>query len=129
MPAILAERLCRARPPFSVNILAEAAGLAAFEDLNFRKATMMAVEHGREYLSRKLAEMGCKVYPSRSNFIMVGLPQNSPLDADGLFEALLKRGIIIRQLKSYNLPWLLRISVGNKDENHALITAMLKLLN
>jgi histidinol-phosphate aminotransferase len=55
-------------------------------------------------------------------------PQARPLTADRLFESLLKRGLIIRQLKSYKLPHLLRVSVGNMDENRALIKAMLELI-
>lgn len=129
MPAGLADYLCRVRPPFSVNILAEVAGLAALEDSKFRRATLLAVEEGRNYLSAELAAIGCKVYPSHSNFIMLGLPQNSPLSPDELFDALLRRGLIIRQLKSYKLPHLLRISVGNMDENRALIKEMRELLN
>lgn len=129
MPAELADYLRRVRPPFSVNILAEAAGLAALRDSDFRRASLLAVEEGREYLSGELAALGCKVYPSRSNFIMLGLPAASPLSPDGLFEALLRRGIIIRQLKSYELPHLLRISVGNMEENRALISAMQELIN
>lgn len=129
MPAALADYLCRVRPPFSVNILAEAAGLAALEDRDFRRATLLTVEEGRNYLSLELAKMGCKVYPSHSNFIMFGLPKNSPLSPDELFNALLKRGIIIRQLKSYKLSQLLRISVGNMDENKMLLAAMRELLH
>ena len=129
MPAELADYLCRVRPPFSVNILAEAAGLAALQDGAFRQATLLAVEEGRAYLSALLATLNCKVYPSHSNFIMFGLPQNASLSPDGFFQALLQRGIIIRQLKSYRLPRLMRISVGNMDENRTFIEATRELLH
>lgn len=129
MPADLADYLRRVRPPFSVNILAEAAGLAALEDADFRRASLLAVEEGREYLSSELAALGCAVYPSRSNFIMFGLPETSPLSPDALFEALLRRGLILRQLKSYRLPQFLRVSVGNAQENRVLIAALRELLH
>lgn len=128
MPAELADYLCRARPPFSVNILAEAAGLAALEDEAFRQATMEVVAEGRACLASELSGMGCKVFPSLANFIMITLPADSPLDADGVFDALLRRGIIIRQLKSYSLPQHLRISIGNQQENQTFIAAMRELL-
>jgi histidinol-phosphate aminotransferase len=44
-------------------------------------------------------------------------------DAAHLFEELLRRGIIIRPLKSYGLPHLLRVSVGSPDENAAFLKA------
>ena len=46
-------------------------------------------------------------------------------DAAAVFEALLRRGLIVRGLKSYGLPELLRVSIGNDEEN-AMFTAALK---
>ena len=50
------------------------------------------------------------------------------LKAEDCFEALLRRGIIIRPLKSYNLPNHLRVSVGNEQENRAFLLAMDEIL-
>ena len=44
--------------------------------------------------------------------------------AAACFEALLRRGIIIRPLKSYSLPEHLRVSVGSDEENRAFLEAM-----
>ena len=41
---------------------------------------------------------------------------------------LLARGIIIRPLKSYSLPDLLRVSIGNKQENIAFLSAMADII-
>jgi histidinol-phosphate aminotransferase len=128
MPAELAGYLRRARLPFSVNILAEAAGLAALKDSAFRLATLEAVERGREYLGREFRAMGFLVWPSRSNFLLLKPPANSSLYAEELFEALLRQGIILRYLKSYGLPEFLRVSVGNAEENSLLIEAVRGLL-
>ena len=46
-----------------------------------------------------------------------------PLEALSIFEALLSRGIIVRALKSYGLPELLRISIGNDEENSLFLAA------
>lgn len=128
MPEPLADYLCRVRPPFSVNILAEVAGYAALEDQNFRKLTLKTVREGRELLYSELTKLGCRVHQSWSNFLMLRLPENCTKTADQVFTALLERGIIIRQLKSYHLPEYLRISVGDMHENKALLRALAEIL-
>ena len=59
-----------------------------------------------------------------ANFLLFDLPKGAKLDAKGLFERLLERGIIIRPLASYDLPDSLRVSVGDASENRALLDAM-----
>lgn len=123
MPEWLADYLLRVRLPFSVNLLAEAAGLAALEDTPFRQASLDTVLRGRTLVAEGLGQLGCRVYPSWANFLMFA-PPALPGGAAGLFEALLGRGIIIRALKSYGLPELLRVSIGNDEENGLFLAAM-----
>jgi histidinol-phosphate aminotransferase len=113
MPEWLADLLLRVKLPFSVNILAEQAGLAALEDDVFVSETLRVVSEGRAMLERELSALGCKVWPSQANFLMF----EPPMDARTLFEALLERGVIIRPLTSYGMPEKLRVSIGNEDEN------------
>jgi histidinol-phosphate aminotransferase len=124
MPAELADGLLRVKLPFSVNVLAEAAGIAALDDDGFRIKTIRTVIRGREMLTRALGELGFQVYPSQANFILV----KPPMAASELFEKLLRRGIIIRPLLSYGLPDHLRISIGNAEENRALLRAIRDIL-
>ena len=123
LPPALAEYFWRARLPFSVNILAEEAGLAALADTAFRRATLDAVRRGRATLRDGLTALGCTVWPSAANFLLFRLPPDAG-SAKGCFEALLRRGIIIRPLNSYNLPEHLRVSVGDAGENAAFLAAM-----
>lgn len=113
MPEWLADLLLRVKLPFSVNILAEQAGLAALDDDIFVSETLRTVGEGRSLLERELSALGCKVWPSQANFLMF----EPPVDAGALFEALLERGVIIRPLTSYGMPEKLRVSIGNEDEN------------
>ncbi|MDR2893780.1 MAG: histidinol-phosphate transaminase [Deltaproteobacteria bacterium] len=128
LPPRLADYLCRVRLPFSINCLAEAAGLAALCDTDFYQQTLTVVSEGRSYLFTALKDLGCRVHESHSNFLMLRLPEACRFDAGQMFAALLERGIIIRHLKSYGLPEYLRISVGDADENRMLIRAMGELL-
>lgn len=127
MPEELADHMWRVRLPFSVNLMAEEAGIAALEDTAFHDETLRVVREGRGYLAGELERLGCRVYPSQSNFLMFEVPAGAP-DAAGLFEGLLRRGFILRPLTSYGLPRHLRVSVGTAEENTLLINVMRELL-
>ncbi|MBR3664581.1 MAG: histidinol-phosphate transaminase [Desulfovibrio sp.] len=126
LPEALAEGFWRARLPFSVNLLAEEAGLAALEDQAFREKTMETVRQGRTLLTERLTDMGCTVWPSAANFLLFTLPH--PAKAADCFTTLLSHGIIIRLLKSYSLPDHLRVSIGNTQENGAFLKEMASFL-
>lgn len=124
MPAWLADLLLRVKLPFSVNTLAEQAGLAALDDDIFVAETLRVVSEGRELLSRELTRLGCTVQPSQANFLMF----TPPMDARSLFEQLLRQGVIIRPLTSYGLPDRLRVSIGNADENQEFLNKTAEVL-
>ncbi len=124
LPEILADYYNRVRLPFSVNILAEKAGLSALEDEVFYNETLRVVKEGREFLNTELAKLGCKVYPSMANFIMFE-PSNMPEnDSKYIYDALLAKGIIIRPLHSYGLSNKLRVSIGSEQENIEFINKL-----
>ena len=120
LPPAVREYLLRVKSPFSVNLLAEQAAITALQDQDFTKLTVESVQQGRAYLSRELNRLGCRVFPSQANFVMF----QPPGSAQELFESLLKLGIIIRPLTGYGLEDFLRVSIGNRSENQALILAM-----
>lgn len=128
LPPWLAEYCLRVKLPFSVNILAEEAGIAALSDEVFLSATLDTVREGRAYLTRELEALGCRVWPSQANFFIADLPDAARLDAKGLFQALLERGLILRPLGSYGLPQSLRVSIGNRRENEALVRLLREAL-
>ncbi len=128
LPKALASLFWRARLPFSVNILAEEAGLAALSDTAFREATLETVKTERKRLSDELSQMGCRVWPSSANYLLFALPEGKGT-AEDCFTALLQGGIIIRLLKSYSLPDHIRVSVGNTKENTAFLKAMRSYLS
>lgn len=132
VPPALSDAFWRARLPFSINVLAEEAALAALEDSAFHDATMEAVRDGRELITRELEAMGCNVWPSAANFIMFSLPVRTGRDAGAeaaaCHEFLLKRGIIIRGLKSYGMPENMRVTIGNERENKLFLQGVREFL-
>jgi len=127
LPAWLADYIWRVRMPFSVNLLAEEAGIAALEDRAFYQASLEAVLQGREFLADELAKLGCTVWPTQANFLLFAPPGDGPAALD-LFEGLLRRGVIVRPLKSYGMAERLRVSVGDARENREFIRCLAELL-
>jgi histidinol-phosphate aminotransferase len=57
--------------------------------------------------------------PSHANFVLVRVG-----DGRKVFDALLRRGIIVRAMASYGLPEWIRVSVGTMPQNEAFIAAL-----
>lgn len=125
MPLWLADHVRRARPPFTVNLIAEEAALAALADENFYSETLEVVFKGRERLLTRLPELGCQVWPSQANFVMF----RPPYPAGDVCEELLGRGVIVRHLKSFGLPDNIRVNVGTKEETEFFLKTLEDLLN
>ncbi len=114
MPPMLAEYLLRVKLPFSVNLLAEEAGLAALDDEEFLQKSLSLCKQERTRVSERLRELGAAVFPSQANFCMF----RPSVAAKRVNEELLLRGVIIRPLLSgYDLGEYLRVTFGTVEEN------------
>ena len=123
MPKKLAAAVSAVKLPFSVNCLAEEAGIAILEDTVFLETTRQTVRAGRIQIIGHLEKLGCTVIPSHANFVLFALPPACPCTARQIFEKLLEKGIIIRPLASYNLGNHLRVTIGTESENRAFLEA------
>ncbi|ACS78248.1 histidinol-phosphate transaminase [Maridesulfovibrio salexigens] len=120
----LAEYIKSARAPFTVNLLAEEAAIAVLEDEAFFNTTMDVVLRGRELFTTEIRKMGCEVLDSQANFIMF----KPTRDAMEVFEELLKRGIIVRPLKSFGLGEYIRVNMGTDHENKVFLETLKEVL-
>ncbi len=64
--------------------------------------------------------LGLRQIPSVGNFILVDFGR----PAAPVYEALLRRAVIVRPVGNYGLPDCLRISIGTPEENTRLIAAL-----
>jgi len=125
--AAVADVLNRIRGPFNVNMAAQAAGVAAVEDV---AAVDRAREHNeiwRPWLTRELAALGIELTPAVANFVLARFPA-PPKDANAAWEFLRSRGILVRKLGVYHLPDCLRITIGTEDEMRAVVAALKEFL-
>lgn len=112
--------LQRIRLPFSVSRPAEAAAVAALHDNEHITRTVCDNQTGHEQLQHAFHHLGLSSLPSITNFITVDMGP----DAQAIYEALLKHGIIVRPLVPYAMPNHLRITVGTEAQNQRLIKAL-----
>jgi histidinol-phosphate aminotransferase len=124
MPAEIAAVLNRVRPPFNVNLPAQAAAAAALDDDDFLAETLRVVHAGLDDLQAALTGLGLACLPTQANFIMIRLPR----EGRQVFEDLLDRGVIVRPLASYGFPDCIRVSVGRPPENQRFIDALRQVL-
>ena len=106
------EMLNRIRPPFNMNLMAQAAAAACLEDQAFVSRVYEVNRAGLAMLEAFFENRGVRFLKSCANFILV---QTGPRTAE-LYTELLKRGVIVRPVKSYGLPDWMRISVGTEQE-------------
>jgi histidinol-phosphate aminotransferase len=117
--------LNKVKEPFAVNLLAQAAGIAALEDDAFLKKSVAANYAGRVYLYNEFERLGLHYVKSHTNFVLVEVgPQ-----AGAVVQMLLERGLIVRPCTGYNLPEFLRITVGDQSQNARLIEALEQVLH
>lgn len=114
----------RVRKPFNVNELAQVALVAALQDEAFMKKTQEITWKGLDYFYEKLQELGLPFLKSEGNFVLFDTKRN----ASQVYEALLRKGIILRPVQNYGFPKHLRMSVGLPNENEAAIAALKEVL-
>jgi adenosylcobyric acid synthase len=123
----LAGELRKRLPPWSVNALAQAVGVAALSDPgSYARLTRELVERERAWLLEQLTHIGeITVFPSEANFLLARV-NRSHLDAVALARRLLSRGIAIRVCddfvgldRSY-----FRVAVRTREHNQALCAAL-----
>jgi histidinol-phosphate aminotransferase len=124
MPTALAEALNRVRAPFNVNSLGQVAAAAALQDTEFVARTLRTVHEGLEYLYDALGRMGLRCHPTQTNFFLLELGR----DAQTVFEKLLRRGVIVRSMRSYGFPQCIRITVGQPEENRRFVDSLAEVL-
>jgi histidinol-phosphate aminotransferase len=125
MPPAIADWFNRAREPFQVSGIAQAAALAALDDQEHLDRSIAVVREGRTFIAAACGKLGIKVIPSSANFVLLQIGG----DCRPLAMALLKQGIMVRATDDiFALPGYLRVTVGTPAMNERFVEALAKLL-
>lgn len=114
----------RVRPPFNVNSLAMAAGIACLADDDYIRRSVANNSAGMAQITAALAALKLTFIPSLANFVTFDCGR----DAGPVNQALLREGVIVRPLANYGLKNHLRVSIGTERENARFIEALTKVL-
>ena len=117
--ADLIELLDRVRAPFNVSAPAQAAALAALDDVDFVKESITINQLGCKQLQQGLRQLAIPIVMSEGNFLLAHFES-----AKEVFEYLQANGVIVRPLQGYGLPDHLRITVGTGSQNQRLLDTL-----
>ncbi|WP_426993826.1 histidinol-phosphate transaminase [Methylomonas sp. CM2] len=120
----VADLLNRVRQPFNGNMLALAAAEAALTDADYLTETIAVNNAGMAQLTSAFEALGLPWIPSSGNFVSVDMRQ----PAMPLYQALLRKGVIVRPVGNYEMPNHLRVSIGTERENRIFIDALSQVL-
>lgn len=120
MDAQVAACLHKVRQPFNINALALVGARAALQDSDFYEKTLKMTAQGKRYLMAEVDKLGCASQPSQTNFFLIDVRG----DATVLYEAMLRKGVIVRSMKAYGFPGFIRINVGTEKENARFLDAL-----
>jgi histidinol-phosphate aminotransferase len=118
--------LHKIRDSYNVNGLGQIAAEATLDDLPYYRANFKKIIATRDQLSRKLTQLGFRVLPSRTNFILVQPPR---FPAEVWLQKLRSREILVRWFNQPEVRNYLRISIGTAAEAEALVRAAKAVLD
>ena len=119
------ERIKNSFNSYPLDRLAIAGAAAAFEDEAYFRETCGKVIDSREQVVAGLTGLGFTVLPSKANFVFARHPHR---DVGELAAALREQGVIVRHFKQPRIAQYLRITIGDPQQNQALLEALAGLL-
>jgi histidinol-phosphate aminotransferase len=115
-PAVL-DALLLVRLPYHLSAVTQAVARTALTYAESLLGTVDAVKRQRDRIVDELIALGLRVVPSDANFVAFG----GFADARVLWQALLDRGVLVREFGSLGL---LRVTAGTPDETGTFLSAM-----
>ena len=127
--ALVAPLLTKTKDSYNVDSIAQVLGTVALQDQEYAQRTWDKVRNERLKLAEGLSALGFLVRPSQANFVLAAPPATMPVEtAQVLARSLELAGIYVRWFDEDRLRDKLRITVGTREENIALLSKMAELL-
>lgn len=106
-------------PPWSVNSLAQSAGIYLLNKNDKNLPAIQSVDIAKQYLTSALTEIGYEIEPSDANFLLIKV-KNAP----NTKMKLLKHNIMVRDCSSFGLPHHIRVGIKSLEDCEQLVAAI-----
>ena len=103
---------------YTMNRVSQLCGVSAVQDQEYFEACVHKIIDTREWVKKKLTDLGFSCLDSMSNFIFAMHPE---YDAKELFAALKEHDIYVRYWGSERIEQYLRITIGTREEIEVLL--------
>lgn len=120
----LAAAMDAVREPFNVSCLAQCAAVASLRDPDQVARTKRLNDASKKLFSCAFDRLGLKYTRSHSNFVWVDVGR----DCREVFQALLRRGVIVRTGDIFGAPTHLRVSTGTPEESARFVQELEQVL-
>ncbi|GAB5553559.1 MAG: histidinol-phosphate transaminase [Saprospiraceae bacterium] len=110
--------------PFSIPTLTMDAGIAALKDEDFVAKTRALILKERAFMTNAYQELGLDYTPSQANFFLL----DPPIPSADFVDYLMQNGIMTRPVDNFGATGKVRISIGTREANEALVGALRKLV-
>jgi threonine-phosphate decarboxylase len=120
-PVHIARMLREYKEPWTVSTLAQAAGIAALEESNYKDRTRKVMKMQRRFLEKGFERLGIDYIPSHANYYLLYIPH-----APKTTERLANKGILVRGCSNFKGldHRYLRVAVKSPKDNRLLLKHM-----
>ena len=131
----LEKEISEKKEPWSVNNIAEIAGLTVLDDTKYIEETLKWIEEEKIYMYEKLNKIsGIKVYETEVNFIAGKIDEklfSEGLNVKILREKMLEQGILIRDASNFKFldERFFRLAIKNRKNNNRVIETLKKIFD
>lgn len=125
------EYMHRIKPVFSLTRLSFVAAINTLRDEKYIQESIEKGIESRQYLYDEISKInGLNVFPSKSNFMLIGI-KDTGFTANQLALELMKKGIIVRDCTSFKGldEYWIRISICTLEEDKKFIEILKEVLN
>ena len=118
LPPAMVEKVAEAKEPWTVNSLAQIAGVAALGDREYASLALDTIWEGKKRLEEGFTRLGIPFLPSEANFYLLHLE-----DAGAVADHLKRKGILVRDCSDFaGLDQrYIRVAVKSRRDNARLL--------
>ena len=109
--------------PFLITKLSLEGAIASLKDDDFIQETVEIIHSEKSFLEEGFKKLGIQFYPTQANFYLI----SPPIPSNEFVQFLNEEGIAVRPVDNFGATGKVRITIGTREANKALILALNKL--